>query len=150
VNERREEQRKVVQEPQRATTAQSSGGEASKTKNEELNREMKELEDQYKRKKNLEARRINDLGQRLYSYEEGFTWCPQCRYVSNISLTSETRHNQGLKGRQSKVVANATNGQSTTAPTKMKIFSMKVQRHKRYVKQYLKKNKLQNQRKDHY
>ena len=35
-----EEPRKAVQEPQRAITAQSSGGEASRTKNEELNKEL--------------------------------------------------------------------------------------------------------------
>ena len=61
---------------------------------------MEGLDNQYERKKNLAARKINYLGQRLLSYEEGFTWCPKCHYVSNISLQSELRHTKGLKGCQ--------------------------------------------------
>ena len=40
-----EESRKIVQEPQGPNTAQSSGGEAPNKKNEELQRELANLED---------------------------------------------------------------------------------------------------------
>ena len=65
-------------EEQRTTAVQSSGGDNTKAKNEDLIKELKDLEDQYERKKNLASGKINDLGQRLLSCEEGFTWCPEC------------------------------------------------------------------------
>ena len=95
-----EEPRRTSQEPQRTTEARSSGGEAQRPKIEQLQRELADLENQYERRKNLEVRRFNDIGQRLLGYHEGFTWCPKCHYVSNISPTSELRHNMGLRGGQ--------------------------------------------------
>jgi len=90
---------KQTQEERRSTTEEGSGG-ARKEKTEQLERELADLKDQYNRRKNLEVRRFNDLGQRLLGYDEGFTWCPKCQHVSNISLQSELRHRQGLKGCQ--------------------------------------------------
>jgi hypothetical protein len=98
-----EEPQKVVpkqtQEAPRTTATRGSGGEAQ-NRSEQLKGELASLEDQYNRRKNLEARRFNDLGQRLLGYYEGFAWCPECQYVSNIGLTSELRHNMGLRGCQ--------------------------------------------------
>ena len=71
-----------------------------KTKYEELQRELASLESQYQRMNTLKERKWNHLGQKLLSYEEGFTWCPKCHYVSNISLQSELRHRCGLRGCQ--------------------------------------------------
>jgi hypothetical protein len=71
-----------------------------KSKYEELQRELASLESQYQRMNTLKERKWNHLGQKLLSYEEGFTWCPKCHYVSNISLQSELRHRCGLRGCQ--------------------------------------------------
>jgi hypothetical protein len=91
---------KQTQEAQGSTTEEGSGGVAQRARSEQLERELADLEDQYNRRKNLEVRRLNDFGQRLLGYDEGLTWCPKCQYVSNISLQSELRHNQGLRGCQ--------------------------------------------------
>jgi hypothetical protein len=88
-----------VQEEQRTTKDEGSGGVKTE-QTEQLAKELADLEDQYNRRKNLEVQKYNGLGQRLLGYDEGFTWCPECQYVSNISLQSELRHRRGLRGCQ--------------------------------------------------
>lgn len=61
---------------------------------------MESLEDQYERRKNSAARKITELGYKLLAYTAGFTWCPDCHYVSNMSIQRELRHRRGPKGCQ--------------------------------------------------
>jgi len=52
-------------------------------------------EDLAELQKTLEGRKrtiqTNDQGQKLLGYDEGFSWCPKCWYVSNISKVSELK-----------------------------------------------------------
>jgi hypothetical protein len=98
-------------QPGGAQSGQSSGGAQGQTQSqtqsqdqrtqviEELVRELSSLEDQLDRRKKLENQ-TNINGERLLGYNQGFTWRPKCKYVSNISKTSELRHRGGLKGCQ--------------------------------------------------
>ena len=77
---------------------------------EELRAELANLEDQFEGRKNLEQRRINSLGQKLFSYNEGFTWCPKCHYVSNKGETSELKREKGLQDAKEDAAKVVTNG----------------------------------------
>ena len=76
--------------------AQSSGGATQRTEAvkraeeyEKLKKELEELEETHEKKKELSKRKKNDSGQDLLSYEEGFSWCEKCHYVSDIEKESE-------------------------------------------------------------
>jgi hypothetical protein len=51
-----------------------------------LKEELESLEKFNERREDLASKKKNERGQEVLSYEEGFTWCPKCHYVSNISL----------------------------------------------------------------
>ena len=69
---------------------------------EKQKRELEELEETFEKKKELSKRKKNDKGQELLSYEEGFSWCEKCHYVSDIEKESELnqRFTAKLKGCQ--------------------------------------------------
>ena len=54
----------------------------------------------HERKKELSKRKKNESGQTLLSYEEGFSWCEKCYYVSDIEPESELNQRCKLKGCQ--------------------------------------------------
>jgi len=68
---------------------------------EDLMNQLSSLEDQLERRKNLESQ-TNMQGQRLLGYKEGFSWCPKCKFISNVGKTSDLRHRAGLRDRQRK------------------------------------------------
>jgi hypothetical protein len=87
--------------------AQSSGGVTQKTEAEKkaeeyekLREELEELEETHEKKKELSKRKKNGQGQDLLSYEEGFSWCEKCHYVSDIEPQSDLNQSFKLKGCQ--------------------------------------------------
>ena len=66
---------------------------------EKQKRELEELEQTFERKKELSKRKRNDKGETLLSYEEGFTWCEKCHYVSDIAPQSDLNQRWKLKGK---------------------------------------------------
>ena len=84
----RGEQKPITPEPQRTVVAQGSGGaeqkeneaQAPKTKFEELSKELRNLEDQYRRKNDLISRKTNALGQKCLTKKgsHGARSAPMC------------------------------------------------------------------------
>ena len=63
-----------------------------------LQKELREFEEHARIKQELAERKKVGAG-RLLSYEEGFSWCYECKFVSTISPQSELRP-KGLRGCQ--------------------------------------------------
>ena len=64
-------------------------------------KELQAFEEHARRRQELAEKRITDKSMRLLSYEDGFTWCYECKHVSTISSTSDLKY-RGLKGCQQK------------------------------------------------
>ena len=62
-------------------------------------RMLEALEAVEERRRELAKKNTNDKGQKLLSYEAGFSWCSKCFYVSSVSKISELKL-LGLKGCQ--------------------------------------------------
>ena len=67
---------------------------------EKQKRELEELEETFEKKKELSKRKKNGKGETLLSYEEGFTWCEKCHYVSDIAPQSDLHQSWKLRGCQ--------------------------------------------------
>ena len=83
----------VVEEPKRV--------EEPKPEDELLRRlqgELRAFEEHAKLKQELAQRKFVGAG-RLLSYEEGFSWCSECKFVSGISPQSDLK-SRGLRGCQ--------------------------------------------------
>ena len=63
-----------------------------------LQAELREFEEHARFKQNLAERKMVGTG-RLLSYEEGFSWCSECKFVSGISPQSDLKP-RGLRGCQ--------------------------------------------------
>ena len=85
------------------------------TERQKLLKELEEIEQHAKRRRELSAKARNERCQTLLSYEEGFDWSPDCKNVSKVTPISELRE-VNLRGCQRPACRNCYQWKGKKAP----------------------------------